>query len=99
VEWINQPDYSVDAKRADAFYREIKKYWPGIKDHALQPAFAGIRPKINGPDEAAADFHIAGLETHGVRGIINLFGIESPGLTGSLSIAQEVAEMALADRG
>ena len=99
VEWIDQPDYSVDATLADAFYREIMKYWPGIKDHALQPAYAGIRPKINGPNEAAADFHIAGRETHGVHGIINLFGIESPGLTGSLSIAQEIADKALADRG
>lgn len=99
VEWIDQPDYSVDATRAAAFYREIVKYWPGIKDHALQPAYAGIRPKINGPNEVAADFHIAGRETHGVRGIINLFGIESPGLTASLSIANEVAEKALADRG
>jgi L-2-hydroxyglutarate oxidase LhgO len=97
VEWIEQPEYTVDATRAAAFYREIIKYWPGIKDHVLQPAYAGIRPKINGPNEAAADFHIAGLETHGVRGIINLFGIESPGLTGSLSIANEVAEKALAD--
>jgi len=99
VEWIDRLDYAVDPKRADAFYREIVKYWPGIKDRELQPAYAGIRPKINGPGEAAADFHIAGGETHGVRGIINLFGIESPGLTGSLSIADEVVEKALADMG
>ena len=99
VEWIDQPGYSVDATRADLFYREIIKYWPGIKDHALQPAYAGIRPKINGPNEASADFYIAGRETHGVHGIINLFGIESPGLTASLSIAQEVVEKAAADQG
>ena len=96
VEWITQPSYAVDASRANAFYGEIGKYWPGIKHHQLQPAYAGIRPKINAPGEPAADFHIAGVETHGVRSVINLFGIESPGLTGSLSIAAQVAAMAQA---
>lgn len=97
VEWIDRPSYEVDASRAKAFHIEIAKYWPGIRDHELQPAYAGIRPKIHGPGEPAADFHIAGVETHGVRGVINLFGIESPGLTASLSIAAQVKEMASAD--
>ena len=97
VEWIDEPSYTVDPSRANAFYGEIGKYWPGIKDHQLQPAYAGIRPKINAPDEPAADFYIAGRETHGVRGVITLFGIESPGLTGSLSIAEVVKELAAID--
>ena len=97
VEWIEQPSYEVDASRANAFYVEISKYWPGIRDHTLQPAYAGIRPKIHGPGEPAADFCIAGRETHGVRGVINLFGIESPGLTASLSIAEQVKGMACVD--
>ena len=97
VEWIDAPSYTVDPSRANAFVGEIGKYWPGIKDHQLQPAYAGIRPKINAPNEPAADFYIAGRETHGVRGVINLFGIESPGLTGSLSIAEYVKELAAID--
>ncbi len=97
VEWITEPSYTVDVSRAAAFQSEIGKYWPAIKDHHLQPAYAGIRPKINAPNEPAADFHIAGRDTHGVRGVINLFGIESPGLTGSLSIAEMVKELAAAD--
>jgi L-2-hydroxyglutarate oxidase LhgO len=98
VEWIDVPSYAVDASRAERFYGEIGKYWPGINDHKLQPAYAGIRPKINAPNEPAADFYIAGRATHGVRGVINLFGIESPGLTGSLSIAGMVKELARADQ-
>ncbi|MBL0125427.1 MAG: NAD(P)/FAD-dependent oxidoreductase [Betaproteobacteria bacterium] len=94
VEWIDKPSFDVDATRAKAFYGEIRKYWPGIDHHELQPAYAGIRPKIHGPTEPAADFHIAGRESHGVPGVINLFGIESPGLTASLSIAEHVADMA-----
>ena len=97
VEWIDHPAYEVDASRANAFYGEIGKYWPGIHDHVLQPAYAGIRPKIHGPGEPVADFHIAGRETHGVRGVINLFGIESPGLTAALSIAEQVTGMASVD--
>jgi L-2-hydroxyglutarate oxidase LhgO len=97
VEWIDEPAYTVDPARANAFYGEIGKYWPGIKNHQLQPAYAGIRPKINAPNEPAADFYIGGRETHGVRGVINLFGIESPGLTGSLSIAEDVKELAAND--
>ncbi len=97
VEWIDSPGYDVDVARAQGFYGEISKYWPGIRDHELQPAYAGIRPKIHGRGEPAADFHIAGHHTHGVRGIINLFGIESPGLTASLSIAGQVVQMAIDD--
>lgn len=97
VEWIAQPSYAVDASRADAFKCEISKYWPGIEDHVLQPAYAGIRPKINAPGEPAADFYIGGRQAHGVRGIINLFGIESPGLTASLSIAHQVNDLAAID--
>ena len=100
VEWITTPSYHVNAARIDRFYGEIAKYWPQIKDHELQPAYAGIRPKINAPNEPAADFYIDGrygpIVGHGVPGVINLFGIESPGLTGSLSIAQQVTEMAYA---
>lgn len=96
VEWIATPSYEVDASRAKDFYAEIGKYWPEIVHHQLQPAYAGIRPKISAPGEPAADFHIAGHETHGVRGVINLFGIESPGLTASLSIAEMVKDLAAA---
>ncbi|MEO8103572.1 MAG: NAD(P)/FAD-dependent oxidoreductase [Betaproteobacteria bacterium] len=97
VEWIDQLLYEVDASRAEGFYAEISKYWPGIGNHSLQPAYAGIRPKIHGPGEPPADFHIAGREVHGVRGMISLFGIESPGLTAALSIAEQVAALASAD--
>ena len=98
VERIAVPSYTVDSSRAEAFQREISKYWPGIVDHALQPAYAGIRPKINAPNQPAADFYIAGRETHDVRGVINLFGIEAPGLTASLSIAEQVKGLAAVDQ-
>ena len=81
-----------DRVRADAFCNEIRRYWPGLHDGALTPAYAGIRPKISGPQDAAADFLIQGQETHGVPRLINLFGIESPGLTASLAIAEHVVE-------
>ena len=91
VEWIDSPSYEVDPRRADAFYAEIRRYWPALPDGALQPAYAGVRPKINGPGEPARDFWIEGPDAHGVPGIVQLFGIESPGLTACLSIAQHVA--------
>jgi L-2-hydroxyglutarate oxidase LhgO len=94
VQWVPKPDYDVDAGRAEVFYAEIRKYWPALRNGSLQPAYAGIRPKIQGPGEPALDFEISGPETHGVPGVIQLFGIESPGLTGSLSIADRVLEMA-----
>lgn len=91
IEWIDAIDYAVDPSRSAGFDDAIRRYWPGLPDDALQPAYSGIRPKISGPDEAAMDFRIDGPETHGVPGLINLFGIESPGLTASLAIASEVA--------
>ena len=93
VEWIPAIDYSVDPARADGFYQEIRRYWPALPDGALQPAYAGIRPKLQAPGEPARDFVIAGPAEHGVPGLVNLFGIESPGLTASLAIAQTVREM------
>ena len=90
VEWINEVDYHVDPRRADAFYSAIRRYWPNLPDCSLTPAFAGIRPKISGPSEPASDFRIDGPRQHGVTGCVNLFGIESPGLTASLAIADMV---------
>jgi L-2-hydroxyglutarate oxidase LhgO len=94
VEWIETFDYAVDSKRADLFYPAIRKYWPDLPDGSLVPAYAGIRPKIVPPAIAAQDFVIEGPRDHGVAGLINLFGIESPGLTSSLAIADHVAEIA-----
>jgi L-2-hydroxyglutarate oxidase LhgO len=95
VQWLAedaaQPfDYAVDLSRSAAFYREVRKYWPALADGALLPAYSGIRPKISGPGEPAADFWIAGPREHGVPGAVQLFGIESPGLTASMSIAQHL---------
>ena len=90
VEWIDRIDYFVDPARADRFYEEIRRYWPALPDGALLPAYAGIRPKISGPGEPAADFRIDGPDVHGCAGIVQLFGIESPGLTASLAIADEL---------
>jgi L-2-hydroxyglutarate oxidase LhgO len=94
VEWVDTIGYDVDPRRADSFYAAIREYWPALPDGALQPAYAGIRPKLSGPGEPAADFVIQGSAAHGVRGLVNLFGIESPGLTASLAIAQRVCEVA-----
>ena len=91
VEWIEQIGYDVDPRRADRFYAAIRRYWPGLPDHALAPGYAGIRPKIAGPKDPAPDFVIQGPDDHGVRGLVNLFGIESPGLTASLALAEDVA--------
>lgn len=91
AEWVEQIDYSVDPARAEAFYRSIRAFWPGLPDGALFPAYAGIRPKITGPNEPAADFVVQGPADHGVPGLVNLFGIESPGLTASLAIGEYVA--------
>lgn len=93
VEWVDTINYDVDPRRADSFYAAIREYWPELPDGALQPAYAGIRPKLSGPGESAADFVIQGPAAHGVRGLVNLFGIESPGLTASLAIAQRVCEL------
>jgi L-2-hydroxyglutarate oxidase LhgO len=92
VQWVDSPDdLLVDPARGEAFYAEVRRYWPALKDGALQPGYAGIRPKISGPGEAARDFLIQGPAEHGVPGLVNLFGIESPGLTSCLAIATMVA--------
>ncbi|AJC21662.1 NAD(P)/FAD-dependent oxidoreductase [Pandoraea pulmonicola] len=90
VEWIDEIDYTVNASDGDGFYAAVRRYWPTLADGALQPGYAGIRPKISGPGEPAADFRIDGPAVHGVAGLVNLFGIESPGLTASLAIAEAV---------
>jgi L-2-hydroxyglutarate oxidase LhgO len=90
--WVDEVDYSVDAAEADGFYAAVRRYWPALPDGALQPGYAGLRPKITGPGEPAADFRIDGPAEHGVPGLVNLFGIESPGLTSSLAIAEVVAQ-------
>jgi len=95
VEWTDKPDdLSVDPRRGDAFYAEVRKYWPDLKDGSLLPSYAGIRPKINSQEEAAADFCIMGPAQHGVTGLVHMMGIESPGLTSSLAIAKLCAELA-----
>ncbi|WP_374402281.1 NAD(P)/FAD-dependent oxidoreductase [Niveibacterium sp.] len=91
VEWVDAPDYSVPADRAAAFAASIRRYWPGVSAARLQPAYAGVRPKLGGPNAPAYDFRIDGPADHGVAGVIQLFGIESPGLTASLAIASRVA--------
>jgi L-2-hydroxyglutarate oxidase LhgO len=94
VEWVDEIDYAVDPTRADSFYAAVRKYWPDLKDEALQPGYAGIRPKTVPRGAPAQDFVVQGPQTHGVPGLINLFGIESPGLTASLAIADHVGEIA-----
>jgi L-2-hydroxyglutarate oxidase LhgO len=94
VEWIAEIDYDVDLHRADGFYRAIRDYWPGLKDGQLAPGYAGIRPKLGGPEQPASDFLIQGPAEHGVPGLVNLFGIESPGLTASLALAEHVVQAA-----
>lgn len=89
TEWIDKVDYDIDASRCDGFYEAVRTYWPGMPDASLAPGYTGIRPKVSGPHEPAADFMIVGPATHGIPGLVNLFGIESPGLTSSLAIAQE----------
>jgi len=92
VEWVERETYEVDPARAESFYASIRRYWPGLPDNALVPDYAGIRPKLTGPGEKAADFMIDGPAEHGLAGLVHLFGIESPGLTSCLSIAEDVAE-------
>ncbi|TPN47966.1 NAD(P)/FAD-dependent oxidoreductase [Mesorhizobium sp. B1-1-4] len=90
VEWIGQADYTVDPGRSTVFYDEIRRYWPDLRDGALLPAYAGIRPKLSGPNQPAADFMVQGPADHRAGRIVNLFGIESPGLTASLALAEHV---------
>ena len=94
VEWVDTIDYAVDPARAERFYPAIRKYWPSLPDGALMPSYSGMRPKIVPPAVASQDFVIQGPKDHGVAGLINLFGIESPGLTSSLAIADYVGNLA-----
>ena len=97
VQWVDAPDdYTVDPARADAFYAEVRRYWPGLPDGALQPGYVGYRPKLTGPGQPAADFRIEGPGQHGMAGLVNLLGIESPGLTSCLAMARHVSTEALA---
>ena len=91
VQWIDEIDYQVDATRGEKFYDQIRRYWPKLHDGALQPAYSGIRPKLVIAGEPDADFFIQGPQQHGITGLINLFGIESPGLTSSLAIAEQIS--------
>lgn len=91
VEWVDRIDYSVDPARGAAFYAAIRRYWPDLPDGALQPGYCGIRPKIVGPGQPGQDFVIQGPREHGQPGLVNLFGIESPGLTASLALGEAVA--------
>ena len=93
VQWTDHIDYHVDAARADQFYAAIRRYWPGLPDNSLVPAYCGIRPKLSGPGDGDSDFLIQGPAAHGTPGLVNLFGIESPGLTSCLSIAEAVASI------
>ena len=90
VEWIDAIDYTVDPKRAADFHAAIKTYWPAVQLESLQPSYAGVRPKLGGPGDAAADFVILPARPSGKTRAVHLFGIESPGLTSSLAIADYV---------
>ena len=99
AEWLDADatppfDYEVDEARAEIFHREVSRYWPDLELDQLAPDYAGVRPKLVQPGEPSGDFLIQGPETHGTPGLINLLGIESPGLTSSLSIAEHVARLA-----
>ena len=91
TQWVEREEYDVDIRRADGFYAAIRRYWPALPDGALSPGYAGIRPKISGPTDPTADFLVSGPAEHGIGGLVNLFGIESPGLTASLAIGAHVA--------
>ncbi len=100
LEWLpieqeSQINYQVQAQRADNFYLAIRKYWPNLRDDSLVPSYSGVRPKVVGPNQAAIDFVIESTQEHGVQGLINLFGIESPGLTSSMAIGQYVTDLLL----
>jgi len=91
VEWVERPDdYRVDPARAAGFYAEVRKYWPDLPEDSILPGYAGIRPKLHAPGEAALDFRVQGPADHGVADLVNLYGIESPGLTAALALAEEV---------
>ena len=92
VEWVDAPDFTVNPARMAPFQSEIRKYWPGLAEGRLRPDYAGVRPKIYEPDQPAADFHVLGPAEHGLDGLACLFGIESPGLTSALALAEMVEE-------
>ncbi len=91
--WLDRVDYTFDESRRQAFYDAIRHYYPGLQDGQLQPGYTGIRPKIHGPDSPAPDFLIQGPRDHAVPGLVNLYGIESPGLTSSLAIGEYVRDL------
>lgn len=93
VQWIEEVNYDVDASRAELFYDAVRRYWSGLPDGSLSPGYAGIRPKTSGPDGAPQDFEIRGPADHRVPGLVNLFAIESPGITASLAIADLVTQL------
>jgi L-2-hydroxyglutarate oxidase LhgO len=99
VEWLpagvaqEELDYSVDASRQAAFERDIRRYWPGLQEGALVPAYTGVRPKLSGPGEPAADFLVQGPGDHGLPGLVQMLGIESPGLTSCLALGEHVAQL------
>ena len=90
IDWVDEVDYSFDHSREQLFYEAIRRYWPDLRDGQLQPGYTGIRPKISGPNEPAADFRIDGPDDHGIPQLVNLYGIESPGLTSCLAIGDHV---------
>jgi L-2-hydroxyglutarate oxidase LhgO len=97
LEWLdvadaNHIDYAVDPARSDSFYAAVRRYWPALPDGALQPSYSGVRPKIHGPLDKAPDFRMDGPTVHGIPGLVNLFGIESPGLTSSLALGELVRD-------
>ena len=94
VEWVDEVEYSVDPARGNSFYKAIRTYWPELSDASLTPGYCGIRPKLKGAGNPASDFVIQGPETHGIQGLVNLFGIESPGITASMAIAEKILEVA-----
>jgi L-2-hydroxyglutarate oxidase LhgO len=94
VEWVDHIDYEVDPRRAESFYASVRRYYPDLKNGTLQRAYSGIRPKIVPPEIGSQDFLIQGPGTHGIPGLINLFGIEPPGLTSSLALTDHVRDMA-----
>ena len=96
VEWVESLDYEVNPRRGDSFYESIRRYWPGLPDGSLQPGYSGIRPKTVPPGAPAQDFVVQGPRDHGIPGLVHLFGIESPGLTASLALANHVAEVVAA---
>jgi L-2-hydroxyglutarate oxidase LhgO len=93
LEWIDEINYDVDPRRADVFYAAVRTYFPDLQDASLFPAYSGIRPKIHGPGEPQPDFIVQGPAEHGVPGLINLYGIESPGLTASPAVAEAVVRL------